>query len=372
MAYKLDELPELHGAFSRGELSYSKVRAVTRVATPEDEGKWLEIALCSTAAQLEKIVRSCRRANRVDELAQEEARQQARYLNTYFDDAGMLVVDGRLSPEAGAVVQKALEAAFQELRGEQQGAAVDDEAKANFVQLRADALERLAERALGNGEPKSSADHRLVVIHVDAEALVDPAASGRSELEDGPAVSAETARRICCDASLVAMVHGADGKVLGVGRKSRVINTSLRRALKERDGGCQYPGCAARYVEGHHVRHWLDRGETELENLTQICKRHHSLLHEGRYSVSLDDKGVATFFAPNGETIPAVISPPSFRGNSEEALAQLSRAAGLLIDAETNLPYWDGEPPDYDWITTVMTDRAPSRAEEIWTVGPAP
>ena len=372
VAHKLDELPALHGAFSRGELSYSKVRAITRIATAQDQEKWLDIAMSSTAAVLEKIVRRCRRANQAEDLAHEEGRQQARFLNTYFDDAGMLVLNGRLPPEAGAAVSKALEAAFVELRREQKGVDLGGEAKADFVQLRADALERLAERALGNGEPKSSADHRQIVVHVDAEILVDPSAPGRSELEDGPSLSAETARRISCDASLVTMVHDGEGKVLHVGRKSRVIHTPLRRALKERDGGCRFPGCSAQYVEGHHVLHWADGGETELGNIVTLCKFHHGLLHEKQYAVSLDNNGVATFFAPDGEPIPAVTQPPSFRGNSEQLMARLTDEAGLTIHAETNLPYWDGEPPDYDWITTVMTYDRPSQGEQEWTVGLAP
>ncbi len=124
--------------------------------------------------------------------------------------------------------------------------------------------------------------------------------------------------------------------------------------MKERAEVCRFPGCDARYVEGHHIKHWPDGGETELDNLIQLCRRHHRLLHEGGYRAVLDDDGVATFFAANGELISAGLEI-----NAE-------------ITAETNLPEWDGEPPDSEWITSVMTDRPTKRCESEWTVGPAP
>lgn len=376
VAHALDVLPVLHKAFGHGELSYSKVRAVTRVARPDDEADWVEIAKAATAAELEKIVRRCRRATRSEELAQDQAQQQERYLHTEFDDDGMLVINGRLPPEAGAVVQRALETEYQALyrvyREQQTNREQPGEApptpqaseRSTFSQLRADALEQLARRALCGGELEGGASHSQVVVHVDAETLACPDAAGRAELEDGPALGADAIRRLCCDTSLVAMVHDAQGKVLGAGRKTRVIGTALRRELNERDGCCQFPGCSHRYTDGHHIEHWANGGETVLSNLVEVCRSHHRLLHEGQYSVSLDEAGTATFFSPSGAPIPVVPKPASFRGNIAGAMAHWTQRAGLTIDAETNMPQgigWDGTPPDYDWITTVMTQRIPAK-----------
>ncbi|HUG88039.1 MAG TPA: HNH endonuclease [Actinomycetota bacterium] len=95
---------------------------------------------------------------------------------------------------------------------------------------------------------------------------------GRSELDDGTRVAAETSRRISCDAGLVRMRHGPDGQILDVGRRTRTIPPALRRALEAHDRGCRFPGCGLRFTDGHHVRHWADGGETSLSNTVLLCR----------------------------------------------------------------------------------------------------
>jgi 5-methylcytosine-specific restriction endonuclease McrA len=94
-------------------------------------------------------------------------------------------------------------------------------------------------------------------------------------LERGVRASAETSRRLACDSSRVTMTHGPDGRLLSVGRRTRTIPPSLRRALNHRDAGCRFPGCGLRFCDAHHVKHLADGGETRLDNLVLLCRRHH-------------------------------------------------------------------------------------------------
>ena len=111
VARALADLPKLSDAMRRGKVSYSKMRAVTRVATPETEDDLLNVALSGTAAHLEKIVRAWRRVDRLAEQAEDRRRHETQSLRTWVDENGLVVARGRLSPEVGAVVRRALEAA---------------------------------------------------------------------------------------------------------------------------------------------------------------------------------------------------------------------------------------------------------------------
>jgi hypothetical protein len=135
-------------------------------------------------------------------------------------------------------------------------------------QQQADALALVAETALHHGiHPGASGERYQVVVHVDAPVLADPDAPGQSVLEDGVHVSAETSRRLACDASRVVMQHGRDGRVVEVAARTRTIPPALRRALHHRDRGCRFPGCGLRFGQGHHIRHWAQGGPTTLSNL---------------------------------------------------------------------------------------------------------
>ncbi len=258
VARSLPELPRVSAAFSRGELSYSKVRAITRVARSDNEKMLLQWARSSTPSQLEKIVRRYRRADAALENEQAMGQQAARSLVTYFDTDGMLVVQGRLSPEQGAVLIKALDVSVDALRDSQNGSAEpsgdENPAAVNSGdQRRADALARVAEQSLAVAGADASADRFQVVVHVDAEVLASPESDGRCELEDGPAMAPETVRRLACNASLCTMRHGPHGELVS-GRKTRAVSTPLRRALRARDSTqCAFPGCTCRGRDAHHV-----------------------------------------------------------------------------------------------------------------------
>ncbi len=232
VAKALGELPLLSEAMRCGQLSYSKVRALTRVATPENEEELLGFAKAGTAAHVEKLVRAWRRVDRQDEVQHENLRHASRYLQAYTDEDGMVVLRARLDPEVGAAVLKALEAAEQVLYDRARETKDERGDGVPLQQRRADALGLVAESALTNGmDTGTRADRLQVVVHVDEQVLTDPDAPGVSMLEDGTDVSAETSRRLSCDAGKVVMKHDAEGNILDVGRRTRTIPTPIRRAL---------------------------------------------------------------------------------------------------------------------------------------------
>ena len=347
VARVLGELPRLSAAMRCGELSYSKVRALSRVATPENEEELLEFARAGTAAHVEKLVRAWRRVDRQEELEVEELRHASRYLQAYTDEDGMVVLRARLEPETGAAVLKALEAASEVLYDESQETQDEHGDGVPAPQRRADALGLVAEAALAGGLDKGTRGDRLqVVVHVDAEVLEDPSQPGVSMLEDGRDVSAETSRRLACDAGKVVMKHDAEGRILDVGRRTRTIPTAIRRALTHRDEGCQFPGCGLPYCEAHHLQHWADGGETSLENLVLLCRRHHRAVHEEGYRIERSAEGELRFLRPNGWEIPSVPPVPALVQDPLEALLTRLVEDGVSIDANTGFPTWEGGPLD--------------------------
>ena len=290
VAKALASLPRVSAAMQRGTISYAKVRALTREATPENEGVLLDFAVAGTAAHVERFVRAWRRVDRAEDARHTEARHLRRELSTWVDDDGMMVIRGRLTPDVGAVVQRALEAAADRLYGEAavvpSGAVMTEELTSG--QRRADALGLLAETALSADLDRGTAGDRYqVVLHVEASqstsdgpltpergaageqvGLEPRRVEGTLEVADGAIhISAEMSRRLTCDASLVVMRHDGDGNVLDVGRRTRTIPSAIRRALQARDTQCRFPGCTARRCDAHHVIHWVDGGRTCFENL---------------------------------------------------------------------------------------------------------
>jgi hypothetical protein len=192
------------------------------------------------------------------------------------------------------------------------------------------------------------------VVHVDAPALVDPEQPGQAVLEDGGRVSAETSRRLACDASRVVMRHDAAGQLVDVSARSRTIPPALRRALHHRDHGCRFPGCRARFGEGHHIRHWAEGGPTTLSNLALLCRRHHRAVHEEGYQVKRRDDGDLEFRRPNGWLIADVPPPPRVPAAPAEAMQARNEAAGVQIGAHTSTPSWLGERLDLGYAIDVL------------------
>jgi len=202
----------------------------------------------------------------------------------------------------------------------------------------------------------------------------------------------ETSRRLSCDAGLVVMTHDPAGGVLDVGRRTRTVPANIRRALEARDKGCRFPGCECRYTEAHHIQHWSQGGETKLDNLLLLCSRHHRALHEGGFQVRRIDGGgdfqirglpgegglqmerAASggdfqFLSPNGSVIPAVPKDPPIHGNPvnqgkpvgrEDSVREIvarNAEAGVVPDAWTATPLWNGDPLDLSLAVDMFLGR---------------
>ena len=338
VAHALAGLPQISAAFREGRLSYSKVRAMTRVATPQNEDYLLMIARHGTAWHVERLVSRYRRIGRL------EAREQlaGREVSLHRDSDGSWVLRGRLTPEQGERLQQALDAAADELPRDE-----DDDTP---TRRRADALETLAEaflsaRARGGDRRSSGGDRYTLHVHTRVD-----------ELKDAGDVSAETPRRQSCDCGVVHWLETEHDHALNIGRRSRTITPALRRALERRDGGCTFPGCTAhRHVDAHHIVHWADGGETALENLVLLCRHHHRLVHEGGYAVSLTREGEKRFRRPDGTPI-APGPDARFRGNAFSLWAA-HRRDRLAIGPGTLPSNWRGERMDFGMAVDTLLAR---------------
>src|SRR5262245_41299945 len=358
VARALGTLPLLSQALARGELSYAKVRELTRVATPETEERLLAVGRAGTAEHVERIVRGWRRMDQKAE-AQEAARHHAgRALHVYQDEDGTVRVRGRLAPEVGALLMKALDAARETLYQQRRDEQTLEADASTMEQQQADALALLAETALHHGiDPGAPGERYQVVVHVDAAVLADAEQAGQSVLEDGARVPAGTSQRLACDASRVVMRHDADERLLEVGARTRTIPPALRRALHHRDRGCRFPGCGVRFGQGHHIRHWANGGPTTLSNLALLCRRHHRAVHEDGYQVERETNGELVFRLPDGRPLLEVPALRAVPVNVIDTVREQNDARGVHIDARTSLPGWEGERLDVRWAISVLHPR---------------
>jgi hypothetical protein len=246
---------------------------------------------------------------------------------------------------------------------------VPDPESCSYPNRRADALALMAETYLHHGPAEqSTADRYQVVVHVDAATLSD-GHEGRCEVEGGSSISLSTARRIACDASMVQVIENESGDPLSVGRKTRSIPPALRRALKVRDQGCQFPGCTySRYVDAHHIEHWADGGETKMSNLVTLCRAHHRMVHaqeiiiEGNHADGWQFMSVdrVPFNAPR---------PDTARAHEWDDICEMNADNGIHIDEQTAVTRWRGEIMDYDLavfaIGTMVNNRNRSKATDV-------
>jgi hypothetical protein len=302
VARALAHLPLIDDELGRGQLSFSKVRAMTRVATPENEARLVELARASTAAQLEKTCRLVEQLRPRDAAVDDERR----WLRTRTLSDGMVRIEAQLLPEEATRVLAACDLF------------------AASASERADALVTMADATLRGDKPDRPPVE--VMVHIDASTLTGDT--------NGAGISEETSRRLLCDAGVIPVLDDADGEPLNVGRKLRRFAGALRRALLARDRHrCRFPGCTnARYLHAHHLLHWIDGGETSLANAVTLCTRHHRLVHEGGFRVLADSAGLC-FLGPDGRRLDE--QRPSAR-----APDPLRRVPDLP-------PTWEGDPIDY-------------------------
>ena len=301
-AHALRSLPAISAAFAEGRLSYSKVRALTRVADRHSEDLLLKHALDATVTRVEERCRQIR--NVAPESAHCAQRAWERRSLTMVRDErrGILRLTVELPLEEGELIARALDCA---VAAGEITTSVDPDVLAEskgtaWRAQQADALIAVMQSYLDGahgGEGGATADHYQVVVHSDVNALT--AGVGRADLP------IETMKRLLCDCSVVSVAEDMHGNPLDVGRKQRTVSTPLRRALYARDRGCTFPGCdRKRYLDGHHLKHWINGGETKPENMTLLCTYHHRLLHEGAYSIVKEADDALRFITADGRTIP--------------------------------------------------------------------
>jgi hypothetical protein len=399
VARALRDLPVIRTEFGAGRLSYAKVRALTRIATPHTEAGLAEIAGPMTGNQLERFARAHRHVSHADDTT---ARIQQR-LTWRLEDDGSLAGSFRLPPLPGAVLLKALRAAVGDLEHphdpEPSGPQTDVSAETPAVcvpgrevppdggpatetpsdgppivatsSALADALLVIAEAFLAD-KVAASDDPEVyqVVVHVGTDALADadgpadqaedaagaetsvpaplvsaprvpgdPADPARRHVEDGPAISVTTAQMLTCTAVLSWMAHDETGSILRLGRRRRRPNAALRRAARERDKcRCRFPGCESRRVDLHHIQFWSNGGRTDLDNLISLCKYHHMLVHERGCLIAATRDGTFAFYRPDGTAIPASPPLPAPDGTIEDC-------HDAEITPETVIPPWYGPLP---------------------------
>jgi hypothetical protein len=342
VAHALPGLRKILGAFADGRLSYSKVRAMTRVATPDNEDFLMTVAKHGTANHVERLVSQHRRSLLLQHPETAGDLYLAREVKYHYDDDGCLVIKGRIPADQGELVVKALEMAIE--------SGYDPAEDLPVAARRADALCEIAETYLGHPEHSgSTADRYQVVIHTQA--------GSAAQLENGPCVSAETSERVSCDCCVTEIEENQHGEALNIGRRSRIIPPAMRRALKARDGGCRFPGCMNhKFVDGHHIRHWSKGGETSLENLVLLCRHHHHLVHEGGFDCRKGAGGEIYFVDQSDKRLAEFQRSP--RVSIEKSIAWMYRKFEHAdVSAETSKAQWyAGETMDMEYAVWVLAN----------------
>jgi hypothetical protein len=363
VARALGELKHVDAAFAAGKLSYSKVRAITRVATPETEQDFLDISRNATASQIERLTRAYRRT-RID--PQEPPSDQRRFVRSSETASGMVRIEVQLPPEQASMVLDALSAALDAGRSENVPAEAGDSAKSNHPNHskidpsclpaeRADALVSVAQAYLEHSPRTRGSGYELVVMTSKDQLQHGPAGVG-GYLRDGTPVPLHMARMLACDCSRVDVDVGESGELLDVGRARRTIPAAIGRALWLRDGGCRAPGCGRRHhLHAHHIEAWADGGKTSMSNLALLCPGHHLQVHEGNLSVHLRN-GKLEFENRYGLNLASVPE----RCDDFEAIERWLHTVEPGFD-RVGTPVWDGSPlhlaESIDWMYIAQNGR---------------
>jgi hypothetical protein len=290
----LPSLPLLSAALETGSLSLDKVIELCRFATSGTERALIKWARRVTVAGIRRRADLESRAS-LDDVVEAD---RTRYLSYWwFDDGRRLGLEGSLPAAQGAVVAKALDRLADRApdiidHEDEQSTSSED----SLDVRRADALVALASRAIAEDQDP---DRATVVVHADLDSLSEDA--GNCEIEGGPVIHPETARRLSCDARLQLVLHDEQGEAVGIGHLSRNAPPWLLRQLRHRDRRCTFPGCESkRFLHAHHIEHWGRGGPTDLDNLVLVCTFHHKLVHEYGWRVEVDLPGAPTWFRPGG------------------------------------------------------------------------
>jgi hypothetical protein len=363
VAKALVALPKVEAALAAGTLSYSKARAITRVATPTLEPALLKYAEVCTASQLETI---CRKYQSVERRARNQGRPapraEERWVSAPTTASGMVCVKAMLRPDEAALLMQVIQQAARQCTQVAESPSADASAEPSTRQPRfhrADGLMAVIQAyARGTSPDRSPIE---LIITAPAETLREPESESEAKAEPDPRgtsipvvvvagtdtyLSPETTRRLACDCGLVEATVDPAGQPLSVGRKTRVIPAAIKRALLLRDRTCRFPGCDHRlFLDGHHLRHWADGGETKIENLALLCSLHHSYVHERGYQIIQRETGTLHFLDPRGNPVLAVPPRPSPQALGWPALRTAN--ADQDLTAQTGRCRWRGDRVDH-------------------------
>jgi hypothetical protein len=339
----LADLPAVREAFSRGELSYSRVRAVCRVATPSDEAKWLSVAREATGSQLDRIVSDTIRAVRVGTVDHEERVAESRSISWATDDDGMYRVSAVLPPEVGALLAKLIRTT------------IDRAGSDPYEQRAADAFAGLLDAAVFGLDTAAAAEgqpspNTLLVVHRYPD--------GTAVLEDGPAISGALAERLSQNADEIVATHSANE--IRYSRRRRP-STTMRRFLEGRDRCCQFPGCSQRTrLHAHHVRYYSKDGLTVVTNLVLLCPRHHGAIHNRGWTIAGDpNHGGLVFTDRTGRT---ARGKPAVQGDSA-AVRAANSARGVAPALGSLRPASGGARYDHHFAVSLLADQSAGRRE---------
>ncbi|MGU3435721.1 HNH endonuclease [Actinomycetes bacterium M1A6_2h] len=330
VAKSLTQLPVMAEAFASGTLSFSKVRAMTRVATEHTEESLVEIALVSPAAHLERL---CRGLKKTEKPKPEESKCGGRW---WWDDNGDLKVSLRLSPEDGArFLAGVTRAEYERRRTGDDAPDLNAPAPSNI----APAIIAMSEMVCAATDSPVHSPAAEVIVHVDRH--------DHGNLDNGPGLDEPTLHRLLCGATLRRVGHGKLGETLEVGRARRAPSRAQMRTLLMRDRCCAVPGCGrTRFLHAHHVVFWSRGGPTALDNLIMLCGEHHRSLHDGNFAIEATGNQHFEFRREDGRIIEYA---PSITGSADD-LAERYRH----IEPSTVVPEWGGEPLNESYATDVL------------------
>ncbi|MGY1777207.1 DUF222 domain-containing protein [Geodermatophilus sp. SYSU D00804] len=316
----LEHLPALAEAHDAGLVSAEQVTVATRAVTPERltaaaaagvdlaviDVAFTGVAVEQSHADLVQVVQHYCNALDPDGLEPDPTEGRSLTLARHAD--GSLSFRGHLDAVGGERLQTALEAHVQADRP-----AGDERTRAQRL---GDALVQVADNALAAGSLPQLRGHKpQIAVVIDVEDLVDPAGRPNAgRMGFGATISAARARWLACDGAISRVVFGPDGAPLDLGRERRLMSRHIRRAAELRDGGCVFAGCGAPtwWCDVHHLVHWIDGGETSLENSALLCERHHTKVHHG-FRVERQPTGTWRTWRPDGTeiTTPAPLLAPA-------------------------------------------------------------
>jgi hypothetical protein len=311
----LEHLPAVAAAFAAGRVTAEAVTVIAPVA--RDEHRAAAVAAGVDLAAVDAVLADSAATRPFKELAQvvhhylacldgsePDPTERRTFSMTRHADGSL---SGRFELDAvgGEKVLAAVESIVQAARP-----AGDTRTRG---QQQADALVQLADNALAAGNlPFLRTVKPHVVVTIGLGDLVDPhTGHGAARTGFGAIMSAARARWLACDGGIARVVIGPEGQVLDFGRDKRMFPRHIRRAMDLRDQGCVFAGCDAPtwWCDAHHVLHWIDGGETSLENGALLCERHHTKVHHG-FRIERQPDGTWRTWRPDGTEI--VLRPPLF------------------------------------------------------------